>query len=595
MSKKGLLSLFLLSLLSLIFVSCSNFMEGKEFLDELQNVINYNSKSFVKITIDAPNSYTESISPAVGEYSDKYKCGDSFTLSYIPNEDYNFLNWVVEPEGAVTFEDVNSAVTQVTILAECEVKISPNCSKKLMVVGSTPSITSGAVNRTSNINIYFNYSVAPESIYYTKDELIKVINDSGYTQNSSDKWTNPNEPNAVVTYDSRIIDGEIFYSGYTINKTDGENEIKIRFFKNIEIKSSDGSNLNIYYDVPYLEDNGMTLVIPVYGTAETEATELLPKNTHIVFAINDFFSVLGSKLNEQFSASYKTNTIFDVAPPEVVIYKTADGAITGTQTKLTQVYGRREYSKVQQDKKEWLLEDIDSDVTKDLYNVNMNTPSDLDGYHIYDTKSLIIRDPLYITDDSALDCFEVTLTPLPNKFYPNQSNNDIIVTVPIKNGLGNSYKSEYVFDLSSIETEGIFKFSICVKDILGYFKNMDVTNPYIIMDNIFSGEIDVIKNGENNYVIGPAGKYYLILIESSKKKVDFGKASLVYKKLEETYSNKCKVLQKACSEPDTISYKNKIVPINYSSSSNVSGKKIPGMTVLIAEDEFGNVSWKQIR
>jgi len=106
-------SLFLLA--TIVFTSCENFLEGEQVQTKIEAAIEYANALYADITINSLNTATETIIPATGNYNNKYKKTDKFNINFKPSKNYQFVKWVANPEGSVSFENERDLSTVVTI------------------------------------------------------------------------------------------------------------------------------------------------------------------------------------------------------------------------------------------------------------------------------------------------------------------------------------------------------------------------------------------------------------------------------------------------------------------------------------------------
>lgn len=197
--KKMFRSLFVTSLILSVFglLSCKGFANGESFLDELDQTIAYLNASYADITLNALNSYTESISPATGNYNNKYKAGDSMKLEFVPTSSYQFIKWGATPEDAVTFEDEKSGKTKMTVKKVGEpITVEP-------VVCARPTVTflpKNAVAVEKNTSIVITFSQAMN----ISDEELSSIQILCNRASALENYLAPvlDETKTVITFDA---------------------------------------------------------------------------------------------------------------------------------------------------------------------------------------------------------------------------------------------------------------------------------------------------------------------------------------------------------------------------------------------------------
>lgn len=310
--------------LSLLLFSCKNFLGGTEFLSQLDDALNYANLSYVSVTITAPNSTTESIVPAAGEYTSQYKKGDTFTIRFKPAEYCLFAAWEITPEGAVSVADPTATETTFTILSDSEpIEIKTVCSKVPKVVQYTPTYDSVGVNCGSLIKIFFDQSMNdPANIYWTYDELAEMGKEPKHSDFVAKVF---NEKEGTFT--------SIAKNGLTLNDNDWEQNKKLYYYygyldgsylimKNIKVTVSDGNGYHSLltpnrFMSPYFETPNVLVIPPKRSVGDNGTQEALPANSDIAVTISsEMKNSVGIHLREDFSFYYKTSGINDTEPPK---------------------------------------------------------------------------------------------------------------------------------------------------------------------------------------------------------------------------------------------------------------------------------------
>lgn len=155
------LSFFLIIVFS--FNSCKNFLEGATLKSELETQIEYALLPYTKVEIMSDANATNSIVPAIGDYSGKYKKGDEISLKFEPKEDYLFIEWKCEPEGSVKFDNKSERNTTAEIVDRKEnIVIYPQTYLIPKIETFYPASTPGGVPQDASIFVTFNKPVKPE-------------------------------------------------------------------------------------------------------------------------------------------------------------------------------------------------------------------------------------------------------------------------------------------------------------------------------------------------------------------------------------------------------------------------------------------------
>lgn len=117
--------------ISLIFVSCDNFMKGNEIVSNLEQTIDYVTAPYAVLDISTKTNTPDSMVPAAGNYNNKYKAGDSFNVKVQEKGEDEFIRWVAVPENSVLFENETERETKVTIIStESAIEIYPLINRR---------------------------------------------------------------------------------------------------------------------------------------------------------------------------------------------------------------------------------------------------------------------------------------------------------------------------------------------------------------------------------------------------------------------------------------------------------------------------------
>lgn len=499
------LSVFYLGFLSLLFVSCSGFMNSSDLLNRLEEVIEYNSKPFVTLKIDAPNSCTESIIPSAGEYIDKYKCGDTITLSFVSSADYQFQNWTVTPENAVTFIAPESTETTATINVDGEIIISPLCSERLKVISSSPSLSKIGADRGADIQIVFNQPVSEHSIYWTEAELLeKGINNSDFEDYKA-QIKHQGTSKITTFYDEN--NNQYYYAYKEGDKV---------YYKNIEILIDDVSVLNkAYFGVPYLESTTLLIIPTVKKEFNSSIVNEIPQGKYITFSLNKGFeSIDRTELYEKYVSVYNVGTHYDTTGP----HATSESVlITGSLNSCIDYNDIDVYISTNS---------LMSDSEPGSYN-RIRNYENLDMLYsssplVKPVKSIILYEGK-AGDDAGIVDIILNLDYMDNKIFPSPDKNHRTVTV-VQSVSGateiNFHDNPIIFDVSELDIQGIYDIEILGKDSLGNLGQIDLRNSsglkrdvQCIIDNkskIEKKDLVITKNGIQYNLSGPKGKYTVV-------------------------------------------------------------------------------------
>lgn len=154
--------------ITIFFSSCKNFLNGSDFIKQLDDTITYLQAPYADITIIASNKFTENISPTVGNYNKTYKCNDSFELEFIPSGNYKFVNWSVIPENSVEFKNINNSKTTVIIKkSDSPITIEPKAYERPIITVSPDNLLENP--RNSTIVITFS-----QSMHITEEDVTNI-------------------------------------------------------------------------------------------------------------------------------------------------------------------------------------------------------------------------------------------------------------------------------------------------------------------------------------------------------------------------------------------------------------------------------------
>lgn len=567
--------------LSVFFVSCSNFFNGAVLKQALEDQIDYANAPYAKIRIRYDPEATLTCIPVAGDYDDKYKAGNAFSLSYTPKKDYDFIKWTVMPEGAVVFADETALETTAEIVNVSEqIVIEPYSEKRIEVIASFPLLTSGSVDRNTSIHIYFNEPMSEKSIYWTADDLKEVARSLGYLVDDKSNQYTSTDGKTIFYYQGNNADvqnktdenGNPLYWKYYIQ--DKSTHLSSAYLKNIDIVNKDtGISLNNYYYCPkFISET--ELEIPVY-VSPSDKTFKLPSNTNIKYSISNFESKNGTKYKEIFTQSYKTNGIFDVEGPTVTYIGTTNTYLSNVSAKKGNHFEDRDWNLAKE-----ALENISTT------DIEAMTLAELNSYNIKDTKSIKIEDDITIRDAGVgYSNLDLVLTPVKNALYPDQLiSPENVIRLSLYDNTGVTYGSSagtaltIEYDLSNLQVEGVFKVTVFAVDKAGNETELYIGSnhaAYIIVDNIFQQtpklEWSPILSSTDISVTGPKGTYLYLeykKIGRAPNDTDILSAFHISTSLVRTYS--------------TDISNRRLTKTPYKSGVN-------SYCYLVVEDEFGNI------
>ncbi|MCQ2240075.1 hypothetical protein [Treponema sp.] len=234
MKKSSPLSKITAIILTVLFLdSCENFMNGNELKSEIDNNILDANTERVEVSIFAMSSY----GTLTGETGGTYKIGTTGRkLEFSENENYQFVGWKVsDAEGKevgctktdlIHISNPNSKSTTFSVLGTARnFRIEAVCAPRPKVTLISPFYITSGINFDSDIEVYFSQSVSKDNFEFSQEEISAY----GEFAQSTDNGT-------------ILIAGE-------------------KYFKNIQITDSNGTNLSTYYKNPVLSSDGKKLTL----------------------------------------------------------------------------------------------------------------------------------------------------------------------------------------------------------------------------------------------------------------------------------------------------------------------------------------------
>lgn len=191
-------------LLSILFVSCQNFLNGNSFLDKLEDNVDYANAAEYNISVASTNTDWGTITSGAGDH--KKKVSDYLSFSFSLNDGYKFLKWKavnnsnhsVSMEEYVEFTDQTQTSARARLIkGSNDILITPVCAQLFAVIDDFTSDGAAIYNRDSTIVITFNQNLAESTEEINNVENIS-IGISGLTE-SAEYFNSP------VINDNRII------------------------------------------------------------------------------------------------------------------------------------------------------------------------------------------------------------------------------------------------------------------------------------------------------------------------------------------------------------------------------------------------------
>lgn len=462
MKKSNVVKNICIFLFSFLFFSCKNFLTDNNFIQTLQEAIDYSNSPYVNILISSDNEQTKEIIPAADFYENKYKVGDILDISFIENDNYMFLQWSIEPKDAVKFvdEEIQNPETErsisIKIINDVEqITIVPMVLERPSVVFYSPSYSYKGAYRDARIQVVFNKNMDSQSIYYTSLEIENIT---------------AIETNAVFLYSD-----EDSSKTYGYQKEDGSIVYKNIFISNRKT----GSNLLACYGEPFFETED-TLVIPVKSVAQAPNS-----GSEIDVQISNFFYTdentgINVNLSSVYEFFYYVNENTDNKSPTIPegYYFNISGIDINDNSRL-----------------------LTFAQNPDLSNTYPYTANQMREMYIKDNQLKI--DALIYDEESGIaekNGLFVVLTQQYDSAYKKVNDSKDKTVYFEGESIGQNGKYNCVFDLKSEEynfDDGIYKLVFYAKD-----NNGNTSEPlqefYILLDN--TGP-DTIQNINTTYIV----------------------------------------------------------------------------------------------
>lgn len=120
--------------LSLFLTGCKNFLNGGDFLEQLDDSVGYLNASYATVVVAADTDMVKEIQPANGTYNKSYKATDVIDLTVTERPNYQFIKWSVEPADSVKYINgttkESKAISLEILSAENTITIVPVCAVK---------------------------------------------------------------------------------------------------------------------------------------------------------------------------------------------------------------------------------------------------------------------------------------------------------------------------------------------------------------------------------------------------------------------------------------------------------------------------------
>lgn len=216
---------FPLFLISLLFISCENFLSGSFLKDKIDGEIQYSNTPDVTVLVSAQEG-TGSTIPGGNHLA---KVGYAFDVSFSENPEYKFIRWIAVSKddsskiitNGVEIDKPKNMSTSVKVSVP-DVRITAECIKRIAIVGEpTPRYAATGVSRDRAIMVEFSRAPSVSSFIFTEDEIPATAE--------------------FITNDA----GDIYAYKFEGNV----------YFKNISITNADDISMAQHFKQPYLDGN----------------------------------------------------------------------------------------------------------------------------------------------------------------------------------------------------------------------------------------------------------------------------------------------------------------------------------------------------
>lgn len=310
---------------ALLLVSCANFLNGNQTVEQLKQKISYENAPSYKIQI---SSSCGKISP---EGLKEYKVTDSVPLIFSEADEYKFIEWRVKDKNTgkdltnekyIKIDRLYSEETSFSFDQapgdNIQLLIEPVCIGRPRIVSTTPTYDSDGVFRDRRITVMFDRQLDENTIYYSIDERNEIKNQN---EGNVINWLCTDENEYIDVYSS--AETRKFY-GYKTGNDDNSIVYKCMTITKLNDKSV---NLLKHYGVPEF-DEGNTSILRLSAKKYVDGNDQLPpaatnilvnvtKNIGVSAKTSSGKTVVASTyFNNPWN--YFTNSQYDNIPPEFV-------------------------------------------------------------------------------------------------------------------------------------------------------------------------------------------------------------------------------------------------------------------------------------
>ena len=307
-TKKSLLKMAILGGASfcivILFAACKNFLNAKETKSQIDAAIAYANSSEYTIYIKYSGKNGVVKSPAGSEISKKVT--DTFTLSFDPMADFEFLNWKITDDATgeelengeyLKIENLSESETACTFTkapkSQMKLCLTPVVTERPQILTYAPILTSEMSLMDSSIQVIFDHEMDEASIYYTQEELAELMSEL--------ELTDPADSALLKTEQNK-------YYGYM--------KAGKKYYKSISVSNNaTGENLNDCFTIPVFETKKLL-------SLKANENNLPPKYQQILINLdtNFFYTVNGKQISLANSKKwiYQVNNGRDTYGPKIV-------------------------------------------------------------------------------------------------------------------------------------------------------------------------------------------------------------------------------------------------------------------------------------
>ena len=315
-----------------IFNSCSGFLTGGDFTEQLEKDIEY-EKSASYSVIAAADENTGVFTDGAGRHV--IKVSDSFDVEFKPSSSYKFISWKavdadnqsVNLDDYVFFSNETELRTTATLTGpRGNILIKPECLPYLEVTDFSPLNRESGVSYNSDIKITFSEYMSESAFSYSEEEQAAL--------------SASESPDEFLT--TKTFDGKEYAYAYKKGST--------VVYKNIAVKLQSGLSITHYFNPPVITD-GKKLLLSLrkdcYDAFNSliEINKTLQVNVEVSPFVFDTKGISFADNYKNLSFSYQVNSsiIADTAGTDI-LFETDSSSGTISPSGLNKIYTELSYT-----------------------------------------------------------------------------------------------------------------------------------------------------------------------------------------------------------------------------------------------------------